>query len=80
MHYTPLPSGMIDKIEPWLKKHNYEYAVLDNDSVPDDVPQCCNFMGRTSFFYVSYIYSEIEPEKLIDIAERMLFRRGKCEK
>ena len=75
-YYTPVPAARLPKIEAWLQEHNYKYEVLDNDAVPDDVPQCYTFMGRKSFFGVAYIYSEIEPEKLIDIAERMM-KKGK---
>lgn len=72
MYYTPVPAARLHKIEPWLKEHNYEYEVLDNEEVPEDVPQCYTFKGHSSFYGVAYIYSELKPEVLIDIAERQM--------
>ena len=70
--YTPIPAGMLDRVEPWLQRNNISYTVMNHDEVPDNVPQCYTFRGRTSFFGVTYIAANLDSAELIKAVEKML--------
>lgn len=68
---TILPSPILNKLEPFMQKHNIKYEIITLKDFEDGWPVYYTYKGRTSDRYSIAVKAYIKKECLHKIAEEL---------